>query len=69
MRVNRPFINWERVPVILTSADACVLLGITDETLRKLAKKGEIPGVKIGRDWRFEKEQLMKLFRCETEVA
>lgn len=39
--------------------EAATLLGIHDQTVRKLARKGGIPGFKVGRDWRFRREALI----------
>ena len=47
---------------ILDIGDAAEYLHIKKWTLYRLAKKGRIPGVKIGGQWRFKKEVLDQMF-------
>jgi excisionase family DNA binding protein len=47
---------------ILDIGDAAEYLHIKKWTLYRLAKKGKIPGVKIGGQWRFKKEILDQMF-------
>lgn len=39
---------------------AAWFVGAHVETLRRLARKGEIPAYKLGKDWRFRKEALVR---------
>lgn len=41
-------------------ADAAALLGVHIQTLRRLARQKQIPAFKLGRDWRFRKEALIR---------
>ena len=45
---------------VLDSHEAAGLLGAHVETVRRLARKGDIPSYKIGKDWRFSKSTLIK---------
>lgn len=45
---------------VLNAKEAAQFLGAYVETIRRLARKGEIPSYKIGKDWRFRKEALIK---------
>lgn len=38
---------------ILNAQEAAIVLGISDRLLLRLARDGEIPGKKLGREWRF----------------
>lgn len=44
----------------MTAAEACEFLQITKPTLYKFARIGDIPGRKIGTEWRFSKAALEK---------
>jgi len=44
---------------VLTAQQAASLLGAHVETIRRMARRGEIPAYKIGKDWRFRKQALM----------
>ncbi len=46
---------------IITSSEAAVLLKVHLRTIYRLAKKGAIPGNKIGRSWRFIKKDILNL--------
>jgi len=45
---------------VLNAIEAAALLGSHVETIRKLARRNEIPCFKAGRDWRFRKEALLR---------
>lgn len=45
---------------ILKARDAADLLGAHIETIRRMARKGDLPAFKVGKDWRFRKASLMK---------
>jgi excisionase family DNA binding protein len=51
------------VKKFLTSDELCDMLKIPKHFLHKYARKGIIPGFKVGREWRFEAERIFKLFR------
>jgi len=44
----------------MNAVDAAAFLGVHVETLRKLARRNDIPSFKVGRDWRFSEEALMR---------
>ncbi len=43
---------------VMTAKEAAVFLRITPQTVRSLARRGDLPGRKVGRAWRFSKEGL-----------
>ncbi len=45
---------------VLDAAGAANLLRVSSKTVLRLARSGEIPGRKIGREWRFAREALME---------
>ncbi len=44
---------------ILTVEEAAELLRIPRSSVYKLAQEGKIPGLKVGRHWRFHRQTLM----------
>ena len=44
---------------ILTCQEASALLKVSDKTLLKLAREGDLPGQKVGRAWRFCRTDLL----------
>jgi excisionase family DNA binding protein len=55
----------ERLPVardfdVFNIREAAASLGAHEQTVRKLARRGVIPAFKVGKDWRFRKEALLR---------
>lgn len=48
---------------ILYFKDVQFLLGISKSTLLKLLHNGSIPAFKVGRQWRFNKDELLRFTR------
>ena len=53
--VSQPFPNFER---FLDSRQAAALLQIHPKTLQRLARKGEIRAMRVGKLWRFRASDL-----------
>ncbi|NOZ74584.1 MAG: helix-turn-helix domain-containing protein [FCB group bacterium] len=47
---------------ILNLVEACRLLQIRKRTMYQLLKDRKIPGIKIGGQWRFRKQDIFSLF-------
>jgi len=45
---------------VLTTKETAAFLRAHVETVRRLATRGEIPSFKVGKDWRFRKEALIR---------
>ena len=50
---------------ILTLQQAAEMLQISERTIQRMLKAGEIPGAQIGGQWRFDREQLLAMVRGE----
>jgi excisionase family DNA binding protein len=48
-----------REPDVLTIEQLAELLQVDEKTVRSLAAKGELPGRKVGRHWRFSREAVL----------
>ena len=54
-----PYItNWDKVPVLIDIPYAMVLLGMSRPTVTNLCKNGDLPAVKIGEQWRIDRDKL-----------
>lgn len=51
----------ERLPVVLTAAEAMDILGVGKNTMYRLLKSGELEGFRVGRSWRIPERSLEKL--------
>ncbi len=54
---------------ILTVKDIAGYLRLSEMTVLRLANQGVIPGAKIGRQWRFEKDVILKLIKNPEVLA
>lgn len=60
-------LNWDTYPPILTPEETALLLNVTIATVRKLCRKGELPGVKVGeRKWRIPRDKLRAMLEQEV---
>jgi len=54
---------------LLKTAEVAHLLRISSRTVRLRAECGELPGIKIGRQWRFRSEKLDSLLGLQRLAA
>jgi len=52
-------------PEILTLQQTAELLQVSERTVQRMVKRGQMPGVQIGGQWRFDLEQVKALVRGE----
>ena len=52
-------------PEILTLQQAAEMLQISERTIQRMLKKGEIPGSQVGGQWRFDRDLLRAMVRGE----
>ena len=57
------------VTEIMDITEAAAYLNIKKGTLYRLVKKGQIPGTKIGGQWRFKRQHLDEMFRVPSHKA
>jgi excisionase family DNA binding protein len=58
--------NTSEVPLLLDSRGAGELLGLHYKTVERLAHAGRLPGVKLGRTWRFSRDSLIQFCGSQT---
>jgi excisionase family DNA binding protein len=49
-----------REPDVITIEKLAELLQVDEKTVRSLAAKGDLPGRKVGRQWRFSREAVLE---------
>jgi len=58
-----PYVNWTKVPVLLRLDELANLVDGDEDTLRRLARDGAIPGAnRVGNRWLFERDTLRRYF-------
>jgi excisionase family DNA binding protein len=46
-------------PDVLTADEAAALLKVSTQTVLKESREGKLPGVKVGREWRYSRTALL----------
>jgi len=54
--------------VIMTIAELAAYLRLSRSTLYHLARTGRVPGVKVGRHWRFHREAIDRWVSTENDL-
>lgn len=58
--MNKIVHNWDELPIVLSTKDVALILGVTPEHVAKLCQKGVIQATKISpRRWNISKAWLM----------
>ncbi|MBU1983473.1 MAG: helix-turn-helix domain-containing protein [Planctomycetota bacterium] len=56
-------------PDVLTVGEVAAFMRVSRETVYRLAARGELPGCKIGRIWRFPKSAIQKYVEGDSVVV
>jgi excisionase family DNA binding protein len=54
---------------VLTMKEICDLLQVHKSTIYNLARRGQIPGFRVGADWRFRKDVIERWMTGQTIYA
>ena len=53
--------EWSDLPLVLTSDQAAAVLQVNRRTLTNMLDRGTLRGVKIGKEWRVSRAEMMRL--------
>ena len=59
---QKSYLTWSEVPALIDLEQASVLLGLSVESVRRYCVTKNLPAIQIGKQWRIDKEKLMKQF-------
>ena len=59
---QKSYLSWSDVPALINLEQASALLGLSAESVRRYCLTGDIPAIQIGKQWRIDKQLLMKKF-------
>lgn len=62
MYKKKHYLSWNEVPALMNLEETALLMGLSIESVRRYCVLGDIPAVQIGKQWRVDKERLMKKF-------
>lgn len=57
-----------REPEFLTVEEVAELLRVSSRTVQRLLKEGKLPGVRVGRQWRIPRAELLAYLRGPTRA-
>ena len=56
------YLTWNDVPALIDLEQASILLGLSIESVRRYCVTKDLPAIQIGKQWRIDKEMLMRQF-------
>lgn len=59
---QKAYLTWNEVPALMDLEQASILLGLSIESVRRYCVTKDLPAVQIGKQWRIDKQKLMKQF-------
>ncbi len=59
---QKEYLTWDEVPALLNIEQASILLGLSIESVRRYCLTNDLPAIQIGKQWRIDKQKLMKKF-------
>lgn len=59
--------QWADLPLVLTSEQAAKVLQLTRRTITNMLDRGDLRGVKVGKEWRISRAELVRF--VETDVS
>ena len=62
------YTNWDQVPLFLSVSETCVLLKVSEQTVRNRLKDGTFRGIMMGKTFLVEKESIIDLL-CGRNVV
>ena len=57
---------WRADERALTATQVAAMLQISSDTVYRLAARGELPGCKVGKQWRFSKASVQEWFEGQA---
>jgi excisionase family DNA binding protein len=60
--------QWNSVAEIMTVRDLAEYLRVSEAKVYRMAQDGHIPAFRVGRAWRFKKEQIDEWIERNSEV-
>jgi excisionase family DNA binding protein len=59
--------HWSDLPLVLTSKQAAAVLQLKPRTVANMLDRGDLQGVKIGKEWRVSRAELMRFVLGEAD--
>lgn len=57
--------QWADLPLVLTSVQAAAVLQLTRRTITNMLDRGDLRGVKVGKEWRISRAELVRFVEAD----
>lgn len=61
------YTDWSDVPLVLTLQQAAKVMGAHRNTIMNMIKDKRLAAVKVGREWRISKDEIMRYLGVDNE--
>lgn len=65
---EKPFTNWDSVPLIFGSDICAIVLGIPVSSIQRMAKEGKLPAHKVDKNYKYDKQEIKDWFLSRQET-
>lgn len=59
--------DLKKLPLMLTVTQSAIIANTSDRYIRKLCESGEIPSVKLGREWRVKRDEFLEFLGLKID--
>lgn len=66
LKYSKTYVNWEQVPLVLSVSEVCILLRVSDRTVRNYLTAGELKGKQTDGKWFITKDNLLKFLNGDA---
>ena len=66
LKYSKTYVNWEQVPLVLSVSEVCVLLRVSDRTVRNYLIAGELKGKQTDGKWFITKDNLLEFLNSDA---
>ena len=60
MKYTKTYVDWAQVPLVMSVSEACILLRVSDATVRNFLTSGKLKGTQTDGKWLITKDSMLK---------
>ena len=65
-RYTKTYVDWSQVPLVLSVSEVCILLRVSDRTVRNYLTAGALKGKQTDGKWFITKENLLNFLNGDA---
>lgn len=59
LKYTKTYVDWSQVPLVLSVSEACILLRVSDTTVRNFLNSGRLKGTQTDGKWLITKDSML----------